>query len=307
MTEHDDRSPDEQPPGSESREAEQAPIPEDLPEVPQGASDYIKGLVDARVAAFYRESWPTVLREVVAGLAERLEIDHETIAVKAADIAQARMEDTAEIIKRRLQRVAVGGGGSDGRASNGDGGGGGGGGGDDGLDDLRDLNDLPDEPGRVERSEPPRRGSSGGRREQMLDVVLTGLAHIFQDPGAFVNGSIDAYVKLKQARKPAPDDLALAEALYQRRPWLFDVFGKPDSLAEKIPTMGSAAYKAGLQVGSGALSQFLREFSKGKGNRAAARFNPWDDMPAPDGPPEPATAPAGQDRRPTRGRLRKVA
>ena len=99
------------------------------------------------------------------------------------------MEDPAKVIRRRLQRAAAGSGG----------------------DDLRDPNDLSDEPGRVDGSTSRQRRSSGDRREQMLDVVLTGLAHIFKAPGAFVNGSIDAYVKLEQARKDVLDDLALAE------------------------------------------------------------------------------------------------
>ena len=60
MTENDNRPTDEQP-----RE------PESPPEVPEGATEYIKGLVDARVAAFYKESWPTVLQAVVTGVAER--------------------------------------------------------------------------------------------------------------------------------------------------------------------------------------------------------------------------------------------
>lgn len=304
MSENDNQSTDEQRGDPASREAEEAAPAESPPEVPEGATEYIKGLVDARVAAFYADSWPTVLREVVNGVTDNLEVDAESIAVRAADIAQARMEDTAKIIKRRLERNAAGGGGSDGRGSNG---GGDGGGGDDGADDLGGLNDLPDEPGRAGRSEPPPRVSGGDRRDQMLDGVLMGLSRIFENPGAFVTASIDAYVKLKQVRTAAPDDLALAEALYQRKPWLFDVFGRADPLAEKIPAMGSAAYKAGLQVGSGAMSQFLREFSKGRANSAAAKFNPWGDMPAPGGSPERATAPAAQDPRPTRGRLRKVA
>ena len=321
MSENDERSPDEQPDGSAPREAEDAAGPELPPEVPEEARDYLERFIDARVAAVYAETWPAVLETVVEKLAERVELDPEQVAGRAADIAQATMERSAEVIKRRLLRDTAGAGGSDGRASDGGGDGGGGdGGGDDASDDLRALGDLPDEPGRAT----PRPVSSG-RRDMMLDGVLTGLSRIFEDPAGFLTATIDAYVKVKQARAAPADDLALAQGLYERKPWLFDVFGKTDPLEERIPAMSARAFDVGLKVGSSSLGQALRDFVQGKG-RTRRRFNPFEDVaargrdvdvtdasaadatPAADRvPPEPATAPAAQDLRPTRGKLRKAA
>jgi len=282
------------------------------------------------VAAVFAETWPSVLEAVVDRLAERIELDPEKVATRAADIAQATIERSAtEIIKRRLVRAPAGAGGSDGRASDG-GGGGGDGGGDDGADDLRALNDLPEGPGRAEGPAAPRPVSTGDRRDQMAAGLLMGLSRIFEDPAGFLTAGIDAYVKLKQAGKGPPDDLALAQALYERKPWLFDVFGKPDPMEERIPTILARALDVGMKVGSRASpggsdgAKALRDLVRGE--RKARRVEPSEDRPVPGrtvdlsaapaaadtpvpdrAPPEPAIAPAAQDPRPTRGTLRKAA
>ena len=313
---------------SENDERTDGPAPREAEEAPEEAKNYIEGIIDTRVAAVYAETWPAVLEAVVDRLAERIELDPEKVATRAADIAQATIERSAtEIIKRRLVRAPAGAGGSDGRASDG---GGGDGGGDDGLGGLRDLEGLPEGPGRAEGPAAPRPVSTGDRRDQMVTGLLMGLTRIFEDPTGFLTAGIDAYVKLKQAGKGPPDDLALAQALYERKPWLFDVFGKPDPLEEKIPTILARALDLGMKVGSRATpggsdgAKALRDLVRGAGK--ARRVEPSEDRPVPGrpvdlsaasgaadtpvpdrAPPEPAIAPAAQDPRPARGKLRKAA
>ncbi len=293
MSKDDDRSPEEQPSAAE------AP-----PEVPEGATEYLTGLVDNRVAAFFTETWPVTLQAVITGVVEK--IDLEAVAARAHELG---VEESAEIIRQHQARGPAGAGGSDGRASNGDGAGGGG---DDGAGDLPDLPDLPEGPGRAEGPAAPRPVSTGDRRDQMVTGLLMGLSRIFEDPAAFLTAGIDGYVKLKQLGKGPPDDLALAQGLRERNPWLFDVFGKADPLEERIPTIMARALDLGMKVGSKAspsakdAAQAMRVMLKGE--RKARRVESAEDRPAPDRvPPEPAIAPAAQDPRPTRGKLRKVA
>jgi len=311
---------------SDNDERTDAPAPREAEEAPEEAKNYIEGIIDARVAAVFAETWPSVLEAVVDRLAERIELDPEKVAARAHELG---VEQSAQIIKRRLARAAAGGGGSDGRASDG-GGGGGDGGSDDGADDLRALNDLPEGPGRAEGPAAPRPVSTGDRRDQMAAGLLMGLSRIFEDPAGFLTAGIDAYVKLKQAGKAPPDDLVLAQALYERKPWLFDVFGKPDPMEERIPTILARALDVGMKVGSRASSggsdgaKALRDLVRGE--RKARRVEPSEDRPVPGrtvdlsaapaaadtpvpdrAPPEPAIAPAAQDPRPTRGTLRKAA
>ena len=311
---------------SENDERTDAPAPREAEEAPEEVKNYIEEIIDARVAAVFAETWPSVLEAVVDRLAERIELDPEKVATRAHEHG---VEQSAQIIKRRLERAAAGGGGSDGRASDG-GGGGGDRGGDDGADDLRALNDLPEGPGRAEGPAAPRPASTGDRRDQMAAGLLMGLSRIFEDPAGFLTAGIDAYVKLKQAGKAPTDDLVLAQGLYERKPWLFDVFGKPDPLEEKIPTILARALDLGMKVGTKAspserdAAKALRDLVKGAGKAGGVTPSedrpvpgrPVDlsaasaaaDTPAPDrAPPEPAIAPAAQDPRPTRGTLRKAA
>lgn len=336
MSENDERSTDEQPDGSAPGEAEAAAGPEVLPAGAEEARDYLERIIDARVTAVYAETLPEVIESVVERVAGKLgeelkRIDPEAIAGRAADMGQERLERSAEIIKRRLHAsAAAGAGGSDGRASDGGGSGGDSGGGDGGGGDLRDLEGLPDEPGRAEGPAAPRPVSTGSRGEQVVQGVLMGVSKIFEDPAAFLTSTIDAYVKIKQVRDGPQDDLQLAQGLYERKPWLFDVFGKADPLAERIPSMVARALDVGLKVGSRAspggtdMGKALRDLVRGKGGSRGPRSSedrplPHQDVdlregpaadppPAPErGAPEPASAPAAQDLRPTRGKLRDVA
>jgi len=337
MNDEAERSPDDQAGDPESGDAEEAAAPQDAPEGAEEARDYIERIIDTRVAAVYAETWPEILETVVNRVAAKLQeelrrVDPEAIAERAADMGQERLERSAEIIKGRLHAAAAAGaGGSDGRASDGGGGGDGGGdGGDDGADDVRALGDLPDEPRRAERPAAPRAVSSDGTKEQMVTGVLMGLTRIFEDPGAFLTATIDAYVKVKGARAGTTDDLTLAQELYGRKPWLFDVFGKADPLEDRIPSIMARALDVGLKVGSRAspasrdLGRGLRDLVKGKGT--AQRPEPSEERPLPRrhvdlsatpaadetpaaerGSSEPAVAPAAQDPRASQGKLRKLA
>ena len=321
MSPNDERPPDDQPRESEPRDAEGAAAPEGEPEAPEGSRDILERIIDNRVAAFFTETWPVTLQAVITGVVDK--IDLEAIAARAHELG---VEQSTEIIKRRLARAPAGAGGSDGRASDG---GGGDGGGDDGADDVRALGDLPEGPGRTEVSAVPRPVSTGDRRDQMVTGLLMGLSRIFEDPAKFLTATIDAYVKLKQAGKGPPDDLALAQGLRERNPWLFDVFGKPDPLEERIPTIMARALDLGMKVGSKAspsekdAAQALRDLVRGE--RKDRRVKPSEDRPVPGRPvdlsaapaaddtaaadraaPEPAIASAAQDPQPTRGTLRKV-